>query len=128
MICSALKGHLILRQAAGQLPTYMAEMLLQQLDSFDVLGERLVEIETRIAKVIAPDSVVKKARNQSLNPLSGSAVVYSIPARVEIRQCKETLDTASSFIHDVSPSKPVRSTVFFCCVLEGRLGAEVNLP
>jgi transposase len=53
-------GHLILCEAARQLPPYTAEMLLEQLDSFDALGEHRVEIEARIEEVIAPDPLVRR--------------------------------------------------------------------
>lgn len=55
-----VEGHKILRDAAERLPPYTAEMLLQQLQSFDALGEQLSQIEARIEEVLQPDPVVKR--------------------------------------------------------------------
>jgi transposase len=55
-------GRGALAAAMTELPPYTAEMVNQQLVSFDVLGEHLTSIEARIEAVIQPNPVVKRLR------------------------------------------------------------------
>lgn len=53
-------GRELLAAALAGLPRYTAEMVAQQLSSFDMLGEHLTGIEDRIDQVIQPDPIVKR--------------------------------------------------------------------
>ncbi len=55
-------GREALAAAVTGLPAYTAEMVNQQLASFDLLGEHLTSIEIRIEEVIQPNPAVKRLR------------------------------------------------------------------